>query len=524
MISLPNSNQDERVNPPWQPPQSGGTGSPSDGPGWITLDGRDQSALWMERSTGEESSFHIKGDRTTTSSDSALPTNGSSPHPDLPLPTPDPTPPEEPERGFLPVLRNRAFLSLWSGQVFSQLADKVYLVLMIALIDVRFQTPDQPISGWVSAVMIAFTIPAVLFGSIAGALVDRWSKKAILVATNLFRGGLVLVLPALLGFFQDWPPVLGLSIGFSSLLAVTFLVSTLTQFFAPAEQAVMPLIVERKHLLSANSLYTTTIMASLIIGFAVGEPLLAAADALFSGLGPGWGKALAVGGSYVLAGVLLLLLDTGEKQAPPTSESPHVWQDIQEGLNYLGQHRHVRAALIQQVILFSIFAALSVLAVRLAEIIPQLKASQFGFLLAMGGVGLAIGAALIGNFGHYFSSHNRLSFYGSIGVALSLVGLSASTHQLWQSLACITLLGFFAALVGVPMQTTIQEETPEAMRGKVFGLQNNLVNIALSLPLALAGVAEDYFELWVLFLGLAVLAIAGGSLTWYISDTGLSKK
>lgn len=66
------------------------------------------------------------------------------------------------EPGLLPVLRNRNFLALWSGQVFSQLADKVYLVLMIALISTRFQTGNQSISGWVSAIMMAFTIPAVL--------------------------------------------------------------------------------------------------------------------------------------------------------------------------------------------------------------------------------------------------------------------------------------------------------------------------------------------------------------------------
>ncbi|MGC1246092.1 MAG: hypothetical protein WA865_07770, partial [Spirulinaceae cyanobacterium] len=70
--------------------------------------------------------------------------------------------------GFGPVLKNVRFLVLWSGQIFSQLADKVYLVLMIAIIASNFQRSDQTISGWVSAIMIAFTIPAILFGSLAG--------------------------------------------------------------------------------------------------------------------------------------------------------------------------------------------------------------------------------------------------------------------------------------------------------------------------------------------------------------------
>ncbi len=185
-----------------------------------------------------------------------------------------------PQQGFLPVLKNPNFLALWGGQVFCQLADKVYLVLMIGLINSQFQSSNQSISGWVSALMMAFTIPAVLFGSIAGVFVDRWSKKTVLVATNVWRGILVLAIPMLLWLTHDWQPIGAIPVGFAIILGVTFLVSTLTQFFAPAEQAAIPLVVEEQHLLSANSLYTTTMMASVIVGFAVGEPLLAIADSI----------------------------------------------------------------------------------------------------------------------------------------------------------------------------------------------------------------------------------------------------
>lgn len=428
----------------------------------------------------------------------------------------------ETETAFLPVLKNRNFLALWSGQVFSQLADKVYLVLTIALVASRFQAPDQTISRWVSAIMIAFTIPAVLFGAAAGVYVDRWSKKAVLVATNLLRGAFVLTLPVLLWLSDGWE--LGqLPLGFCLLLLVTFLVSTLTQFFAPAEQSVIPLIVERRHLLSANSLYTTTMMGSVIIGFAVGEPLLALADTLFSNLGGGLGigKELVVGASYAFAGVLLLSMKTGEKN-DAEHEPPHPLADLQDGLRYIKDQPKVRNALIQLIILFSIFAALAVLAVRLAEILPGMKASQFGFLLAAVGVGMAGGATTVGYLGHKFS-HSQLSLIGSIGMALALMGLSAFTQHLWISVLFISLLGLFASLVGVPMQTTIQAETPEEMRGKVFGLQNNATNIALSLPLGLTGVAETFLGLPTVFLALAGLAIAGGVLTWYISRSSNSK-
>jgi MFS family permease len=430
-----------------------------------------------------------------------------------------PPEPENEEHGFVPVLRNRNFLTLWAGQVFSQLSDKVYLVLMIALIASRFQSEGQTISGWVSSIMIAFTIPAILFGSIAGVYVDRWSKKGVLVSTNLLRGALVFALPLVLWLTQGWTTFGGLPVGFCLLLVVTFLVSTLTQFFAPAEQSIMPLVVERRHLLSANSLYTTTMMASVIVGFAVGEPLLALADTIASWVGGSsdFGKELLVGGGYAIAGILLLLMKTGEKpNETPPEEHPHVWEDIKDGLRYLKEQSHVRSALIQLVILFSIFAALAVLSVRLAEVMPEIKSSQFGFLLAAGGVGMAAGAAILGTVGQRFA-HVRLGMIGSIGMALSLIGIAFSYHVLWLTLVLIALVGAFAALVGIPMQTTIQQETPEDMRGKVFGLQNNAVNIALSLPLVLAGVSETLFGLRVVFLALAALTIAGGSLTWYIS-------
>ena len=418
-------------------------------------------------------------------------------------------------QGFAPVLQNSQFLILWSGQIFSQLADKVYLVLMIAIIASRFQLPNQPISQWVSLIMIAFTVPAVLFGSLAGVYVDRWQKKPVLVVSNLLRGILVLTLPPLL-FISQGTSLMAVPLGFALMLGITFVVSAFTQFFAPAEQAVIPLIVKERDLLAANSLYTTTMMALLIIGFAIGEPLLNFADNLVagSGLPSRIGKEILVGGAYAIAGIILLALNTGEKREPTERES-HVWADIKDGIAYLGQNHRVRNALIQLVILFSIFAALAVLAVSMADRIPQIEADQFGILLAAAGVGMGASAAILGSRGQ---NVNRalLSLFGSIGVAVSLTGLSFATQNLWLALVMTALLGAFAALVGVPMQTTIQSKTPVEMRGKVFGLQNNAVNIALSLPLALAAEAEARFGLSAVILGLAAIAAVGGILTWYM--------
>ncbi|MBF2097967.1 MAG: arabinose efflux permease, partial [Gloeomargaritaceae cyanobacterium C42_A2020_066] len=75
-------------------------------------------------------------------------------------------------------------------------------------------------------------------------------------------------------------------------------------------------------------------------------------------------------------------------------------------------------------------------------------------------------------------------------------------------------VGLCGALIGVPLQTRLQAETPEDMRGKVFGLQNNAVNIALSLPLVLTGAIESWLGLPVTLMGLAGLVFVSSWLSF----------
>lgn len=405
-----------------------------------------------------------------------------------------PASPPSASGGFQALIKNRPFLQLWTGQILSQIADKVFFVLLIALL-VNYEPLPALANSMRSAVMIANTLPAVLFGSAAGIFVDRWSKRQILWSGNFFRGILILAIPLL--------PKL-----FVILLVVAFAESILTQFFAPAEQAAIPLLVKSENLMSANALFTTTTMGSLVVGFAIGEPLLSWANHL---LGV-YGREILVGGLYFGAAFVLYFMPLKEARKSPTAHSSKPWQDFKQGIQYLTRNRLVKGAMVQLTVLYCLFAALSILAIGLAEEIG-LKPTQFGFLLAAAGVGLILGAGILGHWEDFF--HDRpLPLIGFLAMA-GVLFIFSFIDRLWLGLLLSVLLGGGASLVGVPMQTLIQAQTPSSIRGKVFGVQNNILNIALSVPLAIAGLLADAIGLRTVLIAMSLIAATAGIWAWH---------
>jgi len=436
----------------------------------------------------------------------------------------------EPARssGLQAVLALEEFRKLWLGQVFSQLADKFYIVLMVFLIaqywvtatpaagsplaeaagalNLSIESRAQLITLLATGIYVANTIPAMLLGLVAGVWADRWRKREVMVASNGIRAGLAVLIPFCL---IDGPHWLGLSWGYWGLLLITFLESVLTQFFAPAEQAAIPMLVPSQHLLAANSLYQATSMGATIVGFALGDPVLRLLQRLLAGLGIRDGEFVLLPICYGLAALFIATIRVQEPRQPNRSVS--LWSEIGEGLQVLREQASVRNAMLQLVLLYSLLAALYVLAISLASAIRQLGPTQFGTLLAMSGIGLAVGAVAVAQVGHSFN-RRRLAAAGLGTIAWTLVLLGQLRGHLGLTLGLCALLGVGAALLAIPAQTTIQEDTPEAMRGKVFGLQNNLINIALSLPLVLAGAVVSRYGLLPVLWALAGLALAAALL------------
>ncbi|HLY64684.1 MAG TPA: MFS transporter, partial [Chloroflexota bacterium] len=152
------------------------------------------------------------------------------------------------------VLRNRNFTYLWAAQLLSQIAQNIINFAVLVKVEELSHSTTQ-----VAVTIVSFTLPAVIFGPVAGVFVDRLDKKSILVYSNVSRA------LATLGFV-----FLGSSL--PAIYTILFVSSTINQLFSPAEGASIPMLVKRDQLLNAMSLFQVTFYSAVAIGFILIAP------------------------------------------------------------------------------------------------------------------------------------------------------------------------------------------------------------------------------------------------------------
>jgi MFS family permease len=360
--------------------------------------------------------------------------------------------------GFRPLLANRSFMVLWLGQCCSQVADKLVFILLVETVSGLSASPRV-----MSVALALHTVPNVLLGALAGVWVDRVDKRAVMVGSNLARALLVLGL----GLFGHTHVAVA--------IGLAFLVASAAQPFIPAEQAAMPMVVPREHLLQANSVFATTMIASIVVAFTLGEPLT-------QGLGT-QGAAWWVAGGF-LASVGLLALVRYTQPPQPVTGTEGFWVQFGQGLAYIRSRGGIRRTLALQVAIYATLAALSVLAIIYAKAVLH---TNFSWFLAVAGLGLGAGAWVVGHPGAAWSRDATISA-GFLATGAALVALAAlGPHQKGLAFALAGALGCAAALVAVPLQTRLQELVEEPVRGKVFGAQNTVLNMAATVPLGAIG-------------------------------------
>ena len=185
----------------------------------------------------------------------------------VPAPTPTPGAPgglREARRGVLaralghPYVRlaqNGSFGALWMGQLVSLFGDRLHQLALVALVGEATQNGAFA----VAMVFVAATVPNLVFGPLAGALVDRWDQKRVMVVSDLLRAGIVLVIPV------------AATVDIVLVYPLVFALTTVSIFFRPARTAVIPRIVKEDELVAANS----AVWLSDSLADVVGYPLAA---------------------------------------------------------------------------------------------------------------------------------------------------------------------------------------------------------------------------------------------------------
>jgi MFS family permease len=393
--------------------------------------------------------------------------------------------------GFRKLFRNRHFMCLWAAQIFSQFADRAVFVLFVAVLtNQRALMPAQQSIGaaeMTSWLYVAFTIPAIALGPVAGVYVDRCSNKTVLVMSNLARGFFVALVT--LPWVTHSP---------KACLSLAFLISIGSQFFGPAETASIPRLVRKEELFHANSLFFTTMMIALGFGFAIGEPIISRTGTA--------GAPVAIAAAFTIAALLLLELP-GNK--PSNGGREAWWEELRCGLAYIVDSPPVFRGILKITVLFSTIITLNIIAVGLAEQVMHIKPFQFGYIVAAAGLGMGIGNIWVAKSGPKVAG-NLLAYRGFAGLGLFMIllgclgfiqqfvfpffGLSEVYFNGLLMLIPLFLaacIGISCAFVAVPTQASLQSAVPEELRGKVFGAQNTAMSAASTIPVILAGLSSD---------------------------------
>ena len=425
---------------------------------------------------------------------------------------------EEPE-GVLAVLRNRSFLLLWLSQAATQIGGNMVLYGLTVVV---LETTESKTA--VSGLMLTFLVPAVLFSAVAGVFVDRFDAKPVLWITNLLRGlaiGAMIFVQA-----QLWV-----------IYVLNIFVSTVTTFFSPAEAAMIPRIVPRNQLVAANSIFTITLNAAFALGFALFGSLSVTL------VGP-TGLIAIVAALYLMAALFCFTLPSASDELHESVSRSQTVSDaeqavsstfgqLREGLTYIRQNSTIAWSIVYLGSTASLIGVLGVLGPSFAQQALGLDPRDLAVIVLPLGFGVVLGILALNNFGQLVPRRRiiegglillgvLIAILSSIGLIPGLVDkLDARTSLelgnvitvLSVAIAVAFLAGVCYAGVAISSQTQLQEDLPEDVRGRVFGVLFTLISVASFVPVIVVGPLADAVGTPTVLFGVAVLLLGVGALS-----------
>ncbi|MDP2637506.1 MAG: MFS transporter [Candidatus Levybacteria bacterium] len=412
---------------------------------------------------------------------------------------------------ILRVLKIKSFSLMMLSEFFSQLAFNMQHFVLIFII-YGLTRSNTAVSGMI----LSFMVPAVLFSVITGVYVDRWNKKKILLYTHIIRS--VLILPFL---FSD------LHLGFIYIL--TFLIAVATQFFIPAESAIIPQLVPRKLIVSANAVFAFGLYGSTFLGYILSGPIL-----LLLGQ---TSTIIFLVALFVVSAFFVAMMKFEDKKKKVLSDDSNrqlsnnpfsIAKEASEIFHFIRKARKVMHALFMLTIAQAVIFMFAVLTPGyVTTILEEPLESLSLILIAPAGLGLGLGAIILGSMGkrikNKWVSAVGFMIVGIVFVILPLAGRFASygfIHGLNNFLPQILdinilhvivvlafIIGFSISLVFIPSNATIQIETNEEMRGRMYGLLSSLIGAVSFLPVVLAGGLADLIGVGAVITGVGALMI-----------------
>ena len=340
-----------------------------------------------------------------------------------------------------------------------------YLAAIVLTVDIY----DRTNSGvWVAALLIADFLPIVLIGLLLGPLVDRLSRRRLMVVSDVVRCGVFVALP-----FVD---------SAAGIVVLAGVAGVATGFFRPAVFAGLPNLVPEGELTNANSLLQTVETLAWMIGPVVGGLMLTVS-------GPSVPYAVnAV--TFLVSAVLVARIPEARLRSEDSLTRGH-WRDVADGLRLVVTSPPLRTVLIVWNVVLLGSAAINVAEVVFAK--DSLGAGDIGFgvIVAASGVGLALGSYLaapsLGRVGL------RRHYAGSIALMGLGWGIAAVSTSLWVALPFIIAGSAGNGAAIICNQLLVQRGAPDRYRGRALATIMSSNYAILGLAMAAAGVLTDVF-------------------------------
>lgn len=386
---------------------------------------------------------------------------------------------------YADVIRSRRYFPLWLGQLLSSFGDTLHYIALVVLV---FRLSGQGLA--VAGVVAAEVVPVLLLGPVAGVIIDRFSRKAVLIGADLLRAALVASLVWPQGVWHAYLVAAGLAAG--------------STFFNPAVQAVIPVLASEDQRLAANSVAWSTGRLVQILASAVAGGIIALI---------GTDLAFALNAASFVASALLLARLAIPAHAGQLGEATkrglgRYFADARAGLAFALRDRFVSRLLVVQALASFAVGATGALLVVLAERHLGLAPAGFAWLLGAIGAGALLGPLIPNTLARDYRDARWLFVpYVIRGVGDVLIAVFT---PLPVALLILFVYGLNTSTGMVVFSSTVQGAVPDRVRGRVFTLLDVTWSAMRLLSLALGGVLVDAWGIApVYWFGGGLLALAG---------------